>query len=288
MFTFAQISDFHISAPDGTANSMYRTRRHLEVAVEHLNNLVPRPEFVLCTGDLVDGGGADQYAVLAGVLKQLQMPFYLIPGNHDDRDGIRRHFPEHGYLMEMAGSDGFIQYTLEDWGPRFIALDTLVPGQTGGRLCQTRLGWLDDRLGDQPDRPTIIFMHHPPFRTGLARMDLKGLEDGAALAEILRRHDNIEAVLAGHLHRYITHRFAGTIAVTAPATAHQIALDLDDPDSLRVIMEPPGGLLHVWFGGDDGLVSHQIYTGGGYGDHLIFANGAYHPKGTPPGPAIAL
>jgi 3',5'-cyclic AMP phosphodiesterase CpdA len=285
MFTFAQITDFHISRPDGMADRMYQTARHLAVAVAHLNGLPQRPAFVLCTGDLVDGGGDREYAILADILGQLTMPFYLIPGNHDDRAAMRQAFPEHGYL---AGHDGFMQYTIEAWEPRLIALDTLIPGQSGGRLCHQRLDWLHERLGEQPDRPTILFMHHPPFRTGLAKMDNMGLEDKAGLAGIVRRHDQVEAVLAGHVHRFITRRFAGTVAISAPGPAHQIALDLGAEDNLSVIMEPPAGLLHVWLGGEDGLVSHVTYTGGCYQEQTLLKDGQWRRETPVLTPAIPL
>ncbi len=285
MFTFAQITDFHISMPDGMADRMYQTARHLRLAVAHLNGLPQRPEFVLCTGDLVDGGEDEEYAILANILAQLTMPFYLIPGNHDDRAAMRRAFPEHGYL---AGHDGFMQYTIEAWEPRLIALDTLVPGEPGGRLCPRRLDWLHERLGEQPDRPTILFMHHPPFRSGLTKMDNSSLEDKDGLASIVRRHGQVEAVLAGHVHRFITRRFAGTVAMTAPGPAHQIALDLGAEEQLSVIMEPPAGLLHLWLGGDDGLVSHVSYTGGCYQGVTVFAGGQWIRDTSPPAPSIPL
>ncbi len=283
--TFAQISDFHISEPDGMAQRLYKTAEHLRVAVAHLNALPEPPAFVLCTGDLVDAGGAGEYAILAEILGHLAMPFYLIAGNHDDRAAMRRAFPGHGYL---AGHDGFMQYTIEDWQPRLIALDTLVPGEPGGRLCATRLAWLQARLQEQPTRPTILFMHHPPFRSGLAKMDKMGLEDRAGLAEIVQRHGQIEAVLAGHLHRFIARRFAGTIAMTAPGPAHQIALDLGPEERLSLIMEPPAGLLHLWLGGEDGLVSHVSYTGGGYQGHTVFDKGEWRRDVAPPAPSIPL
>ena len=285
MFTFAQITDFHVSRPDGRADRMYQTARHLAVAVAHLNGLLPRPEFVLCTGDLVDGGGDAEYVILADILGQLTMPFYLIPGNHDDRAAMRQAFPAHDYL---AGHDGFMQYTIEAWEPRLIALDTLIPGEAGGRLCPQRLDWLRERLGEQPNRPTIIFMHHPPFRTGLAIMDNMGLADTAGLAGIVRRHGQVEAVLAGHVHRFITRRFAGTVAMTAPGTAHQIALDLGVAARLSLIMEPPAGLVHQWLGGEDGLVSHVSYTGGCYQALTVFKDGQWLGETPVLTPAIPL
>ncbi|MBT3371815.1 MAG: phosphodiesterase [Rhodospirillaceae bacterium] len=270
MFNFAQISDCHISEPHGMADRMYQTARHLRRAVAHLNGLAQPPDFVLCTGDLVDSGGSGEYAILADLLGQLAAPFYLLPGNHDDRDAMRLAFPEHGYL---AGPEGFMQYTIEDWPLRLIALDTLVPGQSGGQLCEIRLKWLDEKLSEQPDRPTVLFMHHPPFRAGLVKMDKVGLEDRTGLADLVRRHGQVEAILAGHLHRFITRRFAGTVAMTAPGTAHQIALEPGPEERLSLTMEPPGCLLHLWLGGEDGLVSHVSYTGGCYPVHTVFADG---------------
>ena len=40
-------------------------------------------------------------------------------------------------------------------------------------------------------------------------------------------------------------------------------------------MEPPAGLLHLWLGGGDGLVSHVSYTGGCYQDQTIFKDGEW-------------
>jgi 3',5'-cyclic AMP phosphodiesterase CpdA len=81
-------------------------------------------------------------------------------------------------------------------------------------------------LREQPDQPTMIFMHHPPFSTGLADMDRINCRNGAAMAAVLRRFDNVERVVCGHHHRPITVRWGGTIGSVAPSTAHQVSLDL--------------------------------------------------------------
>jgi hypothetical protein len=63
------------------------------------------------------------------------------------------------------------------------------------------------------------------------------------------------------MHRTIDHRFAGTIAGTAPATAHQLLLDITEP-GLRAhfTFEPPGYQLHLWRDGI-GLVTHTAVLG---------------------------
>ena len=71
-------------------------------------------------------------------------------------------FPDHAYLP----SGPFLQYTVEDLPLRLIFLDTLIAGETGGELCEERIGWLDQRLAEAPTRPTFVCMHHPavPYR----------------------------------------------------------------------------------------------------------------------------
>ncbi len=108
---------------------------------------------------------------------------------------------------------------------RFVFLDTLVPGQDGGELCDARLRWLADRLAEAPDRPTVIVMHHPPFLTGVANLDDMGLAGAEELARLLARFPQVERILCGHLHRSIQVRWHGVLASVCPSTAHQVALD---------------------------------------------------------------
>lgn len=252
----AQISDMHVKAAGELLYRRIDTAGFLERAVAHVNALDPRPDIVLATGDLVEGGTAEEYALLRRLLAPLAMPVYLIPGNHDARDALRAAFADHAYLPPS----GFLQYTVENQAVRLIALDTLVPGKGYGALCAERLDWLEARLAEG-DRPTILFMHHPPFDCGIDAFDNFKLNQGhERLAGIVRRHDNVERVICGHVHRPIQVRWAGTMASIAPSTAHQATLDLHDKAPLSMMMEPPGLALHLWRPGT-GLVTHVSYIG---------------------------
>jgi len=253
----AQITDMHIRPEGVLAYGRVDTAPYLARAVQHLLGLKPRPDVVLATGDLVDAGRAVEYDRLRALLAPLPMPVYLIPGNHDDRDALVTAFADHRYLPRGGR---FIQYVVEDYPVRLVALDTLVPGEVGGLLCEERLGWLAARLAEAPDRPTVIFMHHPPFETGIVHMDSYGLASSREFAEIVRRHPQVERVLCGHLHRPIQARVGGTVGSTAPSTAHQVVLDLEDDNPLMFAMEPPACQLHIWRPGA-GLVSHTSYIG---------------------------
>lgn len=251
----AQISDTHIKANRRLAYGIVDTATMLERCVAELLQLKQRPDAVIATGDLVDLGRPEEYGLLRELLSPLSMPLYLLPGNHDERQALRAAFPEHRYLRQW---DPFVQYVIEDHALRIVALDSVVPGEGGGALCETRLAWLDEVLA-QRAVPTIVAVHHPPFVTAIGHMDRLGLVNSEGLAAVIRRHPHVERVISGHLHRPITCRFAGTVASVCPSPAHLVALDLapDAPDDF--VLEPPGFQLHVQTA--SGLVTHTAYIG---------------------------
>jgi hypothetical protein len=100
-------------------------------------------------------------------------------------------------------------------------------------------------------------MHHPPFATGITYMDNYGLNNAADFGKVIGRHPQVERILCGHLHRAIDRRFAGTVAGTAPSTAHQIRINLVPDASISFNFEPPGYQLHTWQ--DGSLVTHTAF-----------------------------
>lgn len=252
----AQISDMHVTAEGTLLYKRIDTAGYLERAVAHILGLDVRPDVVIATGDLVDGGKPEEYARLRRLLAPLPMSVYLIPGNHDARDPLRAAFADHAYLPK----EGFLHYAVEDWPLHLIGLDTLVPGKPYGALCEERLDWLSARLDERRGVPTLIFLHHPPFDCGIDAFDRAKLnEGGVAFADLVGRHGNVERVMCGHVHRPIQRRWAGTVASIASSTAHQATLDLQDGAPLSMMMEPPAIALHYWKAG--GLVTHVSYIG---------------------------
>jgi Icc protein len=238
----AQISDPHITSVEVDARRAADATTRLQHAVSHLMGLSPLPDLVLITGDCVNDGRPDEYARVQELLRPLSMPVVVIPGNHDHRERMQAVFGDQG-TQPLAG---FVQYVVEGWPVRLIALDTHIPGRSEGELCAVRLEWLDARLAEAPDHPTIIAMHHPPLHTGFAVLDSIGLSSSAALAALLVRHPQVERIVAGHVHMAMVRRFAGTLVMTCPSTQHALLPDFAQPERLTVLMEPPACLLHVW------------------------------------------
>jgi len=213
---------------------------------------------VIATGDLTDCGLPQEYREVGDALAALPMPAFLIPGNHDRRDVMRACLADrHRYLTQ---DPQFLHYVIDDFPVRLIALDSVIGGETGGTICAAREAWLARSLAQGDGRPTLIFMHHPPFRTGLPAMDTMLCETSPSFVELIARHPEVERIVAGHCHRPIVVRFAGTVGFVAPSTAHQVVLDFRSDDDNRFIHEPPGLALHV-YEPKLGIVSHVAVVG---------------------------
>ncbi|MEM5312791.1 phosphodiesterase [Paraburkholderia sp. JHI869] len=254
----AQISDLHIKPPGALAYRRVDTAASLARTIARLNALTPRPDAVLMTGDLVDHGSVEEYRHLKTLLDTLEIPYWLLIGNHDAREPLREVFADRPELHE--GGE-FIQYAV-DLGPlRVIALDSMQPGQSAGTLCEARLAWLAQQLDAARGKPVIVALHHPPFDCGIGHMDAIRLDDNAAraLEALVAQHPNVERVLCGHVHRPMFVRFGGTIASAVPAPAHQVTLDLAPDAPSTFTLEPPAFALHR-FEPQGGIVTHHGYV----------------------------
>lgn len=263
----AQITDLHIKPAGRLAYRRVDTAPYLERAVAWLNALDPRPDVVLATGDLVDAGMPEEYARLGEILGALAMPFLLVPGNHDRREALRAGFPDQPW---PAPDEPFLHYSVGDWPVRLVGLDTTAPGREGGVFCRDRAGWLDRTLAASDD-PTVLFLHHPPFATGMHYHDRQRVEGRDLLEEVLRRHRHVVWGLCGHLHRTITTVWGDVPMSAVATTAHQAVLDLRPGAELTFAMEPPACQLLLWTG--EGMLSHVAPIGAFDGPHPFYEGG---------------
>lgn len=251
----AQLSDPHVLGPGRRLAGGVDPNRLLAAALQAVR--AHEPAGLLISGDLVESGEPAQYAELGRLLTGLPFPVWVQAGNHDERGALRRWLAQAGLpLQHGALGDGpWLQQAISLGPLRLLLLDSLCPGSPHGELCEARLDWLARQLHAHPRTPTLVAVHHPPYRCGLAAMDEMALLRGAgALETLLRQHPQVERLLCGHLHRATQCRFGGTLAMSAPSSAHQLLLNLEPGAALAAVLEPPAFLLHRWDG--QRLVSH--------------------------------
>jgi Icc protein len=229
-----QLTDPHLVQPGQLLNGSDPLER-LDICLDDIGRHHGDADLLVITGDLTDDGLDAAYHALDERLRKLGLPYRLLLGNHDRRANFGAIFPQ-----VPRDAAGFVQSVLDTREARLIFLDTLDDGEVGGRLCATRLAWLEQRLVEAHGRPVLLFMHHPPFEIRLPALDhcLLAAGDASALATLVRGHGDVRQIFAGHVHRPAHGLWSGIPVTMLPGTNHQMPLDLRDA-SVGSVDEPP-------------------------------------------------
>lgn len=135
----------------------------------------------------------------------------------------------------------------------------MLKGEHGGGIDRKRLDWLDNVLSTHPTAPACIFMHHPPFLSGIPHMDTEPFKNRDLFLDLINRHNQVIRVCCGHVHRPVTLAFGHAIATICPAVGMQIPLDFSLKAPSAFNTEPPAFMLHTYTPGWDGdmnLLTH--------------------------------
>jgi 3',5'-cyclic AMP phosphodiesterase CpdA len=244
-FLIVQLSDPHIGAAWADGDPV----EGLRAAVESVRAMRPQPDAILVSGDLADNGADVEYERVRELLAPLQAPAYVLPGNHDDRRTLRRHFG-------LPGADAEPVCYSVDFGPlRLVVLDSTLPGEDRGTLDAKRLAWLDAELAAAPEQLTLIAMHHPPLLIGVPAWDEIGLaaEARRLLGEVVEGHRQVRRIVAGHVHHTIAGELTSRAVLTVPSTYVQGRLNFGSHE-LEFAGDPAGFAVHAVLDGE--LVSH--------------------------------
>ena len=198
-FSFVQLSDTHVGfngPPDPLGTQAY------ERAVDMINGLRHRPDFVLVTGDLTHdsekpGEHADRMKRFQEISSRLRVDAVrCVPGEHDaGLDG--------GALFRDVFGPTF--YSFDHRGVHFIGLDNVSRAKP--EVGPEQLAWLKKDLARFPTTaPIVVFTHRPLF-------DLKPewewfTSDGDEVMNALASYENV-TVLYGHIHRQHEHAAGG-------------------------------------------------------------------------------
>ena len=255
----AQITDLHIGFDRDNPHEL--NVRRLNMVIDQLNELQPRPDLLLVTGDLVENGDdVGAYSHMIALVGRWQGPTLWAIGNHDDRAHFRTALPK-----VPVDANGFIQYEHDFGGLRWVVIDTLDAGRHGGAFCELRAAWLpnDWQRGRGSDSDC------PPSSSGRYRNRLDERRAAGGYGSSGLRGDRAGWPGRGDacraVHRPAATSFAGKPLIIAPSTAPLVALDLDHVDPLHpdgralIIADAPAYALHRW---DDGrLLTHFEIAG---------------------------
>lgn len=218
-FYFVQLSDTHWGFDGPKVNP--DAQGTLKKAVEAVNGLELRPDFVVFTGDLthttddpkVRRERMKQFREIASGLKVKDVHF--MAGEHDaslDRGDA---------YQELFGK---LNYTFDHKGVHFIVLDNV--SDPGAIIGDAQLNWLTVDLKQQKTDARIVVLTHRPLFDLYPQWDW-ATRDGSNVINALMPYKNV-TVFYGHIHQE-HHQMTGHIA-------HHSAKSLMFP------LPPPGSL----------------------------------------------
>lgn len=153
-FKFALVTDLHIGSPNGVAEE------DLQRTVEDINKQTDL-DFVLLTGDITEMGTEEEIATAKAIIVQLNIPYYIIPGNHDTG-------------WSESGGVGFIQafgddkFVFEHKGYKFIGTSSgPYVRMSDGHIPRDAVVWMDSVLRATPTDQRIINVNHYPLDNAL-------------------------------------------------------------------------------------------------------------------------
>jgi Icc protein len=231
VLTVLQISDTHLHAAADSRMRGVTTYATFLAVLEHAKNDRRWPvDAVLATGDIVQDESRAGYERFRAALDPLDVPVYVIPGNHDD--------PK--LMGEILASGDFQlggELRRDSWS--IVLLSTFLAGEDAGGLGPARLQGLRQALAAHQGQHILVAMHHHPLPMGSAWLDGVALRDAADFWQIIDRHRNVRAVICGHVHQASDRTRNDVRFLSTPSTCAQFlpgneffALD-DRPPGMR-------------------------------------------------------
>jgi len=208
--SFVQISDSHVGFHGDANPDVLGSFQH---AIDKINALPMRPEFVMHTGDVSHLSKSTQFDTAKQMLGTIKTgALYVVPGEHDIIDDRGAQF----FQMFGRGSRA-PWYSFDAAGVHALALTNVLDITKGGILGRDQLEWArKDLAGQKNSVPIVVFAHiplyavYPPWGWST--------DDYTELLAMLRRFDSV-TVLNGHIHQVFTKTDGNVTFYSADSTA---------------------------------------------------------------------
>lgn len=202
-----QFTDTHIIPNEGEVLHGVDSYLSLKKAFQDAMSLTPLPNLFLVSGDITEDGSVKSYKRFKRIFDDSNVPVYVVPGNHDDETKMKSVFENS--IIHFKKNE-----IIDNWN--FMFVNSRVPNKGYGRIRNSSLKEIENILADNPNRPTLVLLHHPP----LSPCPSHGckLENERPLLELLKKMSSTSIILSGHMHMEIARSEDNVSLLTAPST----------------------------------------------------------------------
>lgn len=215
VFKFIQVTDPHLFREENSELLGVKTYQSFVQVLDEIKEQDFDYDFVLATGDLVQDNSDEGYLLFCEQVKRLDKTVFWIPGNHDFQPKM------FAILNQNQGNLNAKKHIVLGKYWQILMLDSQVFGVPHGELSQYQIDWLVSKLKDNPERYTLIVLHHHILPTNSAWLDQHNLRNAHELAYALSPFDKVKGILHGHIHQEVDAEWNGYRVMATPATCIQ-------------------------------------------------------------------
>ncbi|MCQ2755030.1 MAG: metallophosphoesterase [bacterium] len=191
---FIQATDVHMTQ---------KSADYVKNFIDDINKNYSDIDFLMFSGDNINRADIRDLDLFLDIVKKAKPTVYVIPGNHDlylqnDLGNVK-------YMSEVRKKLGFYHsskpnYIFKKKGVIFITMNGVkeVIPSPNGYYRENELKWLDKKLTQYKNKKVVIIQHFPLLDTNVKGHNLYKKDQ---YYEVLKKHDNVIAIVAGHYHR---------------------------------------------------------------------------------------
>lgn len=221
---FIHVTDTHVGPTADFELYGIKTAERVQRFVDYVNRRSAGIDFVVHTGDVVADPDQQSYTLAASLLSQLNVPLYLVNGNHDDASLLEEEF-DWPTVQKLSSEHVGLAYEFAGSGERFVVLDARGPDgiDPAGLLPGWQLDALSELLELHVAAPFTLFVHFPALPLDCDWLDRRMLiQNGWELHQLLRHHaHHVRGVFFGHVHRGTQTTRDGVLYCSAPSAFAQ-------------------------------------------------------------------
>lgn len=214
-----QISDLHV-LPHSTDKLLgVATEHYFKLALQQAFDQYGQFDLILVSGDLAQDPCLASYQRIRDTLSSYQTKTVCLSGNHDD-------WP----LMQKVLNTDLIscerQILFDDW--QLINLNSQKLTDPGGLLLQPELDFLVECLKSQPERFSIIAVHHHCTLSNSVWLDTMVISNSHEFFQCLKPYPRVKVITTGHIHQLLETVERNIIILGVPSTCFQFKPNCKD------------------------------------------------------------
>jgi len=207
-----QLSDMHLMASIDDQLVGVNTEESFLSVLKLAQEKSWPPDLIFLTGDLSQDSTVESYNRLIHHLKKIDIPCYVLPGNHDTPSTLTNLFATSPITYQP-----FLHH--KQW--LFAFLNSETPGEEGGTLNEVEITNLQQEINAHPNKHVLICLHHQLKAIGSKWLDSMAVINPEPLVKVIAENSAVRGVIHGHVHQSFTSFIANKPLYAVPSTCFQ-------------------------------------------------------------------